>query len=213
MRLSQASLGKKGARPLPPSEREIAYCLPSPDGAGVLDRQLRLDHPDAIESVAPSRSEESLAKLSLFRLRQSLVDETQMRIERIVRRDRVAVPCRLEHSSRRGQFDELEEKCLGEAVGVVQPIDAKLDRREPSRHYAGGRPSLRLVRWATKERDVRFELDRLEVCSKPTDEGVKRRPKRFVGDQPQRELCVRDLKFLVFPVLRRVDRVAGERSR
>ena len=52
MRLSQASLGKKGARPLPPSEREIAYCLPSPDGAGVLDRQLRFDHPDAIESVA-----------------------------------------------------------------------------------------------------------------------------------------------------------------
>jgi hypothetical protein len=40
---------------------------------------------------------------------------------------------------------------------------------------------------------VRLELDRVEVCSKATDERVKRRPERFVRDQPERELCVGDL--------------------
>jgi hypothetical protein len=207
-----ALVGKGHRGALPPSEWEIAYCLPSPDGTGVLDRQLRLDYPDAIESVGPLRSRESLAKLSLFRLRQSLVDETQMRTERIVGRDRVAVPCRLEHSLRRGRFDELKEKCLGEAVGAVQPIDAKLDRRKPGRHCDGGSPSLRLIRSAAKERDVRFELDRVEVRSKPTDERAKRRLKRFVGDEPEREPCVSDFKFPLLDVLLRVDRLAGQRS-
>jgi hypothetical protein len=197
---------------LPPSEREIAYRLPSPDRASVLDWQLRFDHPDSIESVVPSRHGKTLAKLSLFGLRQSLVDETQMRVERVAGRARVAVPRRLEHSLRRRRFIELDEQRLGEAVGIVQPIDTELDRREPGRDRARSHPSLRLIRWAAKERDVRFELDRVEVCSKAMDERVKRRPKRFVGDKPERELCVSDLKFPLSHVLRHVAGVAGEGS-
>jgi hypothetical protein len=197
---------------LPSDEREIAYRLPSPDGASILDRQLRFDHPDSIERVIPSRRGESLAKLSLFRLRQSLVDETQMRIEPIIGRARVAVPRRLEHLSRRWRFRELDEQRLGKLVGVVQPIDAKLHWREPCRNRAGGRPSLRLIRRAAKECDMRFELDRVKVCSKTTDERVKRRPKRFDGDQPEGELCVSDLKVSLFRALHRIARVAGRRS-
>lgn len=198
---------------LPPSERKIAYRLPSPDGGGILDRQLRFDHPDSIENVVSSRRGESLAELSLFHLRQSLVDETQMRTERIVGRARIVVPRRLEHALRGRRFGELDEQRLREAMGIVQPIDAKLDRREPGRDRAGGRPSLRRVRWTAKERHVRFELDRVEVCSKATDERVKHRPKPFAGDQPERELCVSDLKSPLFHVLWCVARVAGERSR
>jgi hypothetical protein len=197
---------------LPPGEREIAYRLPSPDGASVLDRQLGFDHPDSIERVIASRRGESLAKLSLFRLLKSLVDEAQMRIECIAGRARVAAPRRLEHLSRRWRFDELDEQRLGETVGIVHPIDAKLHWREPGRNRAGGRPSLRLIRPAAKERDMRFELDRVKVCSQATDERVKRRPKRFAGDQPERELCVSDLKVSLFHVLHRVARVAGVRS-
>jgi hypothetical protein len=127
---------------LPPSEREIAYRLPSPDGAGVLDWQLRFDHPDPIESVVASRRGEGLAKFSLLRFLKSLVDETQMRIECIVGTARVAVPCRLEHSLRLRRFGKLDEHRLSEARSIVQPIDVKLDRREPGRDRAGGRPSL-----------------------------------------------------------------------
>ena len=136
-----------------------------------------------------------------------------MRIERIIGRARIAAPRRLEHALRRRQFGELDEQSLGEAVGIVQPIDAKLDRREPGRDRAHGRLSLRLIRWTAKERDVRFELDRVEICGKATDERVKRRPKRFAGDQPERELCVSDLTCSLFRVLPCVARVAGERSR
>jgi hypothetical protein len=59
---------------------------------------------------------------------------------------------------------------------------------------------------------MRFELDRIKVCSKPTDERVKRCPKRLVGHQPERELCVSDLKPSLFHVLRSVARVTGDRS-
>jgi len=210
---ARARVGKVATVRRPPSKREIAYRLPSPDGAGVLDWQLRFDHPDPIEGVVASRRGESLAKLSLFRLIKSLVDETQMRIECIVGRARVAVPSCLEHALRRRRFGELEEQRLGEARSIVQPIDTKLDWREPGRDRTGSRPSPRLVRRATKKCNMRFELDRIEVCGKATDERVKRRPKRFAGDQPERELCVCDLTSSLFLVLPRVARVAGERSR
>jgi hypothetical protein len=136
-----------------------------------------------------------------------------MRIECIVGRAGVAVPSRLEHASRRRRFGELEEERLGEAVAIIQPIDAKRDRREPGRDCAPGRPSLPLIRCAAKERDVRFELDPVEICGKAMDERAKRRPKRFAGDQPERELCVSDLTCSLFRVLPCVARVAGERSR
>jgi hypothetical protein len=198
---------------LPEGEPKIVYRLPSPDGASILDRQLRFDHPDSIESVVPSRRGKSLAKLSLFRLGQSLVYETQMRIERIIGRAGVAAPRRLEHALRRRRFGELDEQRLGEAVAIVQPIDAKLDRREPCSDRPGGRQRLQPIRRAAKERYVRFELDRIKVCGKATDERVKRRPERFAGDQPERELCVSDFTSSLLHVLRAVARIAGERSR
>lgn len=105
------------------------------------------------------------------------------------------------------------EERLGEAVAIVQPIDAKLDRREPGRDPAPGRLGLRPIRWATKERDVRFELDRVEICGKAIHERVKRRPKQFAGDQPERELCVSNLTSSLLRVLPCVALVAGERSR
>ena len=59
-----------------------------------------------------------------------------MRIEYIVGRARVAVSSRLEQALRRRRFSELQEQRLCEAVAIVQPIDAKLDRREPGRDRA-----------------------------------------------------------------------------
>lgn len=44
---------------------------------------------------------------------------------------------------------------------------------------------------------MRLEFDSVEVCSKATNDRAKRRPKRFARRQPEGELGVGDLKFLL----------------
>lgn len=124
----------------------------------------------------------------------------------------MTVPREFEHSPRDGGFLELREQRLGVAPGRAQSISDQLDRRELGGDRAGDRRRLGLGRWAAKEGDMRFELDRVEVSRETTNNPANHRPKRLAWRQPERELRVSDFKILLVHVLRQPAQVRCART-
>jgi hypothetical protein len=195
--------GKRAAIDLPPSTNR----------SWVLYWQFRFHDLDSIETICPCRDRKSPAKLTLLRIPRCFIQQAQMRIEGVVRPPGAAIPRGREDPPCDRGFLELHEQRFGVAIGIVQSSGDQFDRREPGSDRGGVRPRFLLGRRPAEDRDMRFELDSVEVDREAANDRAQRRPERLPRHEPEGIFHVCHCNFLLLYVPRKTAQFAGERSR